>query len=116
MIRDINKLEPQQNPTDLRELITYDMFKILTSKIHANYDAKAVLRDIKKTVVMDADAMLDFLIRNTPADKVKAKKILRKKGFVRPFAIQLDATDLYDLQHMSKKESVFQQMVKLIKE
>lgn len=115
MINNTTKLELQSNPTDLKDLISYQMFKIISSKIHATYDARAVLKDLNKMVAIDHDDMLDFLIKNTPADKVSAKKQLRNNGFTKPFAIQVEAVWLYDIQNISKKESIFQQMVNYTK-
>lgn len=112
MIRDWNKLEPQEDPTDLKDLISYDMYSILSRKLFPSYDARAVLKDLDKMVAINSEDLVKFITKNTPQkDKSKVKLLLSLKGWTDPISVQMDAVELYDMEHAVQKESIFRQMV-----
>lgn len=94
-----------QITSDSSQLISYGTFKILTSKIHATYDASKVLSEIDKVVVMSAQNLFDYLKSKYPnEDSNKLRGLLGSEGIDRNSKIQIRAVDLIKLGEMTSDD------------
>lgn len=84
--------------SDESRIISYGTFLILSSKIHAKYDAREVLTELDKVVLLSGEQVHDYLSKKYPnEDKVNLRRMIRDEGIEPNVLVQIRAVELLDL-------------------
>lgn len=91
-------LHQKELTSDESQLIGYQTFKILNSKIHATYDARKVISELDKMVELSESDLFDYLKSKYPTeDSVQIRRLIRSEGIKANSVIQVRAVDLMEL-------------------
>ena len=91
--------------SDASRIISYGTFLILSSKIHAKYDAREVLTELNKVVLLSGYQIFNYLSKKYPEeDKETLRAIIREEGIKDNYVVQIKATELLDLGEVNSDD------------